>query len=57
MINTVLLQHERDPFRQVAARERSALEAGPVGILGAGMMGAGIAHANASRGIAWCSRT
>ena len=49
----VLLQHERDQVGPVAARRTSPrCKPQKVGILGAGMMGGGIAYAQASRGIA-----
>ena len=49
----VLLQHERDQVGPVAARrDVPRYKPQKVGILGAGMMGAGIAYAQASRGIA-----
>ena len=50
----VLLRPARDQARRVAAARRAALAAGKVGVLGAGMMGAGIAYVRGQRGIDAC---
>ena len=53
----VLLQHERDQGGQVAAQGLPRWQAAKVGMLGAGMMGAGIAYAKPRAASHACSRT
>ena len=48
----LLLQHERHQGRPVAPKDVPRYKPAKVGLLGAGMMGAGIAYAQTSKGIA-----